>query len=269
MSKQTLFIIGAALVVLAVAFVIVARVPASMTFGVAGSAVVTLVTTGAVAIERVLEVFWIAIGAVKGSWWPLVTPKEWLDGLAAALDQTMKPFYDSVQTKIADLQTANTWAQGKATEAGQDLEQLKTQLETLKQLPMDNQRAQLLLTSTQHSVDFFSQKYPDLKEVAALASIGIDSVTDFVASFKDNPGRRLISLYLGALLGLAIAGFLGLDMFRAILDNGAPALQAAAPSQLGVAITGLVMGLGANPTHEVIRVLQEFKTSQKTSNASS
>jgi hypothetical protein len=34
----------------------------------------------------------------------------------------------------------------------------------------------------------------------------------------------------------------------------------------GVAITGLVMGLGSNPTHEVIRAIQEVKKSRKSGN---
>jgi hypothetical protein len=35
----------------------------------------------------------------------------------------------------------------------------------------------------------------------------------------------------------------------------------------GIVFTGIVMGLGSNPTHEVIRALQEFKKNLKIQNA--
>ena len=106
-----------------------------------------------------------------------------------------------------------------------------------------------------------------------LASEAIGGMTDFVSTFKDNPGRRLISLYVAALIGVAIAAVLGLDVFQAVLGGGESAAvrpvgllaqQAGVRfawdfPRLGVAITGLLIGMGASPTHEVIRVLQEYK----------
>jgi hypothetical protein len=35
------------------------------------------------------------------------------------------------------------------------------------------------------------------------------------------------------------------------------------PAGAGVAITGLVVGLGSGPTHEVIRAIQQYKETQK------
>ena len=38
---------------------------------------------------------------------------------------------------------------------------------------------------------------------------------------------------------------------------------------LGAAVTGLVMGLGATPTHELIKTLQETKKNRKAENNAS
>jgi hypothetical protein len=42
---------------------------------------------------------------------------------------------------------------------------------------------------------------------------------NFLSSFKDNQGRRLISIFLGAMLGLILAGVFGLDVFQAVLEG--------------------------------------------------
>lgn len=83
---------------------------------------------------------------------------------------------------------------------------------------------------------------------------------EFVTSFTDNPARKLASLAIGALLGLAVAGFMGLNLFLAALDE---------PSDLfagvgGIMLTGIIIGFGANPTHEVIKALQGRKPSTLT-----
>jgi hypothetical protein len=78
-----------------------------------------------------------------------------------------------------------------------------------------------------------------------------------VNSLADNPGRRILSIYLGALMGLVVAVILGLDVFAAVLGTVSTGLK------YGVAATGLVMCLGSSPTHEVIKVLQTIKQNQK------
>jgi hypothetical protein len=42
---------------------------------------------------------------------------------------------------------------------------------------------------------------------------------NFLSSFKDNQGRRLISIFLGAMLGLILVGVFGLDVFQAVLEG--------------------------------------------------
>lgn len=128
--------------------------------------------------------------------------------------------------------------------------------ELKEKLPPDNERVQLLVTAASPHVDYLRKKYeanlPNLNAAAAIAGTAIDGLQNFIASFKDNPGRRLISIYLGVILGLTVAGYFGLDLFQAVLKD-----TAQSTNHLNIIITGVVVGLGSNPTHEVIRALQE------------
>jgi hypothetical protein len=139
---------------------------------------------------------------------------------------------------------------------------IKTQIETLQNLAPSDERAQLIAAAALQGVNFLQTKYQGIKKDAAVASTAISGLSNFVGAFQDNPGRRLISIYLGALLGLIGAGVCGLDMFRAALGAPLPG-----PQHLGVVLTGIAIGLGSNPTHEVIKVLLEFKQGQKASNS--
>ena len=47
-----------------------------------------------------------------------------------------------------------------------------------------------------------------------------------------------------------------------------PGLESALPN-LGATVTGLAVGLGASPTHELIRTLQETKKNRKAENNAS
>jgi hypothetical protein len=103
----------------------------------------------------------------------------------------------------------------------------------------------------------YGEASPELKRTLETAKSSIKGVQDFLTRFKDNPGRRLISIFLGAFFGLVLAGAFGLDVFQAVMEGGPE-------RNVGhVIITGLMIGLGSSPTHEVIRAIQEFKKSHK------
>ena len=258
-TKTNRFMLVAIVVFLA-CFGIVARYAAPLKSEMIGSAAaLTIITASAVGIERAIEAFWTYVGLTRGSWWPLGPVREQLDGLISGLDASFEPFYQEAHTAMQKLQQAETWGQEKLDAAAKDLEKIKSHVDELKQLPIDSQRVQLIADSASRSVDYFSTKYPEIKEAAELASFGIQGVTDFVETFKDNPGRRLISLFAGAIAGLVIAGAIGLDIFAAVLQAPISADQNTILPHVGVAITGLLIGLGANPTHEAIRLLQEMK----------
>ena len=78
-------------------------------------------------------------------------------------------------------------------------------------------------------------------------------MSQFVGSVADNPGRRIISLYAGVAIGLIGSFVVGLDVFNATI--GTTAGTGADSLKWGVAITGVVMGLGSAPTHELIKAL--------------
>ncbi len=102
---------------------------------------------------------------------------------------------------------------------------------------------------------------------ATNANKALASVNEFVQTFEDNPARRLMSLYAGAMLGLLAAGILGLDAIQAVF-GGVPSGQLAKYAYallpgIGAAATGLAMGAGATPAHEFIKMLKEIKERNK------
>jgi hypothetical protein len=236
------------------------------------AATIAIITAAAVGIERVLEVFWTAIGLLKDSWWPFGQFQKQLNRLIAELDDVLKQFFARAEAS----------AQSSAQDIGNDVAQpqpisvkvarVRTRTESLRQdlamIAQDKQQVQLLAASAVNAVSYVERLLPEAQGEAAIAMQAITGVTDFLETFKENPGRRLISIFAGAGIGLLIAWSLGLDVFQAVLAAEATAIQGGTlfPA-LGVAITGVVIGLGANPTHEVIRLIQEYKKSQKTANS--
>jgi hypothetical protein len=106
-------------------------------------------------------------------------------------------------------------------------------------------------------------KVGTMSEIAGTALSGLG---DFLGTFKDNPGRRLLSIQIGLLAGLFVAAVGGLDVIAGVQNQGATA--ALAPATVGgIVFTGLLMGLGSSPTHEVISTLQQYKQQGKAAGA--
>ena len=145
---------------------------------------------------------------------------------------------------------------------------MKARFDELMKLTEGNQRMQLLAAAASQNVTYLHKKYgeavPDLEQALDTANAAINGLQDFLATFKDNPGRRLLSIYLGMVLGLGIAGVFGLDVFQAVLQTPGEPNNLLVDGR--VILTGLMIGLGSNPTHEVIRSLQEYKEGRKGSN---
>ena len=64
-----------------------------------------------------------------------------------------------------------------------------------------------------------------------------------------------------------VAGLLSLDLFGTVL-GGPTAVSIAGIVELhpGVALTGILVGLGSSPTHEVVRLLTEIKKNRRAEN---
>lgn len=73
------------------------------------------------------------------------------------------------------------------------------------------------------------------------------------------------------MMGIATTSVLGLDLFQALAAHPTPISTGSHytfPQALHIVFTGLVIGLGSGPTHELIRLVQEAKESRKGTNAS-
>jgi ABC-type multidrug transport system fused ATPase/permease subunit len=239
------------------AFFIALTYPAT---ALGSAAVLSIAGATAVGIERIIEAFWTVIGLTKGTFWPV----KQLNGLVGQLDASLDPFFTKARAEIETVataagKTADEIAKIKA-EFDRVQQELNARITQLKTVAPDSQQVQLITTATTDAMNFLEAKYPEIAGVVALANSSVTGVKDFLATFKDNPGRRLISIYMGAFIGLIVATVLKLDLFHAAW--GADPLKVSPTGvAFGVAFTGLMMGLGAGPTHEVIRSIQEFKKS--------
>jgi hypothetical protein len=275
-AKVVIYVI-LGLVLLAVVFLLVAQFAAPSNRGAGdATAALTLIAGAAVVIERILEGCWTFVGLTRGSKWPLGPLSDQFTAVVGNLDTMLSPFYREADAALQRVALAQSWTKERLEEASKELGDLQTQVSNIKAMSPDSQQVELVATSTAQVVEYIQKKYqdPQLKAAAEMAADSLKGINDLLASFKDNPGRRLISVYLGAFLGMMIAGVVGMDVFQATLSPEAVgAAQAAGQGAVrlfpyvGVAVTGLVIGFGSDPTHQVIEVLKEYKKARKAENA--
>jgi hypothetical protein len=257
-KQQTQQFLIVATIVLVVLIVLTALFSSSPTQGLRDAAVaLTIIAAVSVGIERVLEGFWTYIGLTRNSWWPLNVVSQDITDMASNLDQILAPFYQQLTKAVEDANTAEKWSQEQLDAANKEITDFQNVIDRLKQLAPGSQQATAIASIISQQVSNFQQKYKTLANEASIANLAISDFANFIVTPPDNLGRRFISLFLGMYLGLVVAGVLGLDLLQAIFTTSL-ALH------LGVVLTGLVIGLGSSPTHEVIQVLQNWKTSLKT-----
>jgi hypothetical protein len=232
------------------------------------AAVTAMVLAVSIGIERITEFGWTVIGSlgILGTWWPFNLVKKVAEAGVEYLDLQLKPVWEQAAVAIEKL---------KDVKAPEELDALRKtlkasmlQIEQFKKLAPGNQRLDALTTTAFQSLNYLDVTLsdPQLQRYVNAANQAIAGISDLVNSFKDNPGRRLLSILTGVYLGLAIAWFLGLDIFSAL---GVTFTNPSVPAGVGIALTGIVVGLGSSPTHEVIRVIQETKKARKVENSPS
>jgi hypothetical protein len=223
------------------------------------TAVLALITAGAVAIERVIEAFWVIMGANGRPWWPFTKVGYRLENMINSLNNDLTPIRDKAKELVG---AVGERAEAAAELANQfpNLNQAHWLINNLNQLGPSNRRARNLAEVASKSAEWFEQNHPEekIKDAAARVQYTADTITNFLDTFNDNPARRLISLVFGCIIGVIVAGALGLDAFKATLGTTPPYVVGIFYNA-GTAITGIVIGLGANPTHELIKTLQETK----------
>ena len=225
--------------------------------------VVALSVIGAIAvgIERVIESYWAFWEWTGNARNPLGPLSREYRRMMAELEQSVRPLIEQAAEAVGAAVKVKKWTKKQAADAQAEWENMR---EVLAQLPdsiRDPEFAELGVRALK-SIAVLERQYPELEAKARAAGMAIDSAVNFVDTFKENPGRRLISIYFGAVLGLILVWITGLDLFRASLGTG----EVWAGARLGTAFTGLILGLGASPTHEVIQILKEIKRSRQAGN---
>lgn len=227
----------------------------------------------AVGIERILELTWTLLGQSRlGGWWPLKQLAEVFDTVEKESNALLGPLVAQAEEALTAARKGLGAGEALAKQIDTALADLQTQKETYQKkfetahkLAPGSERLALL---AQISTDF-SKLLTDATDVpdkaAQLAKDAIKKADEAVGlsmtvaeSFTDNPARRVASILIGGGLGMIAAGFMGLNIFSAILGTEANGLAAG----LGVIVTGFVIGLGSSPFHEVVKALQNYKESQ-------
>lgn len=270
-----------ALIVVAITVSMLSRTP--NTLGDV-AAIIAIVTFAALVIERGIESFWMAVGSLKNAWWPVGDIAREVIRLENRANESMQPTFDQVE-KLLDAAKGQTekFDPADVDEAIAAIKKVKAdydaQRRELKKLVPSNQRVEMIANVGYQAlaeVEARAQQFaPTVKDVIAGAKQVTVAANDFVASFKDNPARRSISLFVGALAGMVFCGVAGLDIFAAVNTTTvaeAPKFSLMGfdipkPHFWGVVATGLIVGLGSAPTHEVIKVLQEAKKKREAENS--
>jgi hypothetical protein len=263
-------IVGLVAVAVASLLVLMFGSPVSISAAGAAAGVLAISTALAVGIERILEGFWTLMDqlATQASW-PFASEAKQLEAFTSQFGTYVTPGLDSARTLLATLQQA---APAQYDQLTQHVDALKRAVDAVAStqdpgmLPAALSAAQGALRSIALRVE-----NPDIRAQVQLASAGVTALAQLADSLATNPGRKILSLFAGALLGLLAAAVLGLDLIHAAL--GAPPttssvlhdgltkwLSSGAPSwQWAMVATGLLIGLGSNPTHEVIQAIQAYK----------
>jgi hypothetical protein len=266
-KKRTIFILLVGMVLLAVTILGVAFLsPKSNTTFASTSAALAFITTAAVAIERSIEFSWTVLGGTLGSYWPL----NWVRDQATSLTGSLNGMLASVRTQMAQVtrqvEGQTDMATAQVSRVDTELHALSARIKELDTMPPDNKRLQMVVNAAVQQIDGLQKAYgkdsPELNRVLETAKASLNGMQEFLGGFTDNPGRRMISLFVGATLGLVLAGVFGLDVFQSVMGTNV------AGRDVGrVILTGLMIGLGSSPTHEVIRSIQEYKKTLKGSSA--
>lgn len=267
-----LLVAGVGALVIAIAVVFITAESGGASFA-SNAAAITFIGAVALGIERVLEIGWTLVGQSKrlGGWWPLNRVSDAAVEFEAAAEQLLDPLGELEERLLAALEgldqsdAATAQLQGYLDRVHAVRPQVVSTFNRARELAPGSARVSLVSTAAAQAVNLVGQTTDNAD--AALADIrrringaqgGMNTALDVIDAYRDNPARRLASLLIGSILGLLVAGMSQLNLFVATLsDDGA--LDGPLGGALGVVITGIVLGFGASPTHEIVKGLQRYK----------
>jgi hypothetical protein len=227
----------------------------------------------AIGIERILELGWTAIGNSRlGAYWPMKqideavkTVEDQTDALLGSAIKEAREALEAGKSGLADGSATLKTISDNLAELRVVEVKLRAKLDNARQLAPGSSRLALVsnvAAQGQQAIDKATTVgdtvLADGQRIAKAAAQSMDLALELVSSFQDNPAKRVMSILVGAALGMLVASLMGLNIFLAVLDSKA-ALMA---GTLGVLVTGVVMGLGSAPTHEIIKGLQRYKESR-------
>ena len=244
------------------------------------TSVLAFISLTAVAIERCIEGFFSLLSGQLGEWWPLKTVRDEFDSFEMQTNEVLNPIVTATidALKAAQGEAGKTAAQiaelqGQIDKVDTEANRLRTQYKavTTKLAPGSDRLARVsdinaAMTAVLDDVHKSSAKYTTkARDLLQTSSDIANDASLIISSFSDNPARRAASLVLGASLGMLVAGAVGLNLFVATLagpNGSSPDLPTVLAGWLGVVLTGVVIGLGSGPTHEVVKSLQAYKDSR-------
>jgi len=270
LSIRVFFVLAAFLVAAAVFGFVIA--PRSNVGFADDAAVLAFAALVAVGIERILELTWTLLGQSRlGGWWPLKQLAEVFDTVEKESNALLGPLLAQTQDALKAAQKLPGVGADLVKQIDAALADLQTQKDTYqkkfdtahKLAPGSERLALLAQISTDFSklltdaADAATKGTQEAKDAIKKSDEAIGLSMTVAESFTDNPARRVASILIGGGLGMIAAGFLGLNIFSAVLGAEAGYLAAG----LGVILTGFVIGLGSSPVHEVVKALQNYKES--------
>lgn len=252
-------LVGFAAVAVVSAFVLQGT-PLDTSKASAAAGILALVTALAVGIERVLEAFWTLVDRLLNNpSWPFSKDADLLDEYAKRLSAYVKKPLDDTSTFLGSAQTAAQNLVLAQPRMQQDLNALVGQVDAVLAGQADPKKLNLdqLKVGVARLSDTIGD--PALKRGLNIGVTTLQDLSGLVDAVITNPGRKILSLFAGALIGLGVAWTFGLDLVHAALQQAPPTGPA-----WGMVVTGIVVGLGSNPTHELINALQSYSQKNQT-----
>ncbi|MEM8925763.1 MAG: hypothetical protein AAGD35_19850 [Actinomycetota bacterium] len=265
--------VGLLAVLVAAMWIVVLTAGESNAGFASNAAAVTFIGAVALGIERIIEVIWLVAGRLKslGGWWPLDAVRNAAleyEAEAKRLLGSEGPLRDLEEAILLARETAATGEQVAVDQLArlEEIQRIRVgidgRMDRALQLAPGSARLSLvgrLVAETsalvQQSGEIAVDGLDRTRTTLAASEMVMTEALDVIDAFQDNPARRLASLTIGSIIGLGVAGATNLNIFTATLTDEAGVFGGGT----GIALTGIILGFGAGPTHEIVKGLQRYK----------